>query len=110
MASVIINVLAMFADHHVLKARQTLFVIEGIDDVYASSAWQVVIVSYDPEVVQPEAIEQALAQAGYGPDKTTPVLAGSAEQYKDPSWEKLGARVTETNQSDLALSGDFCKY
>ena len=110
MASVTINAPAMFADHHVLKARETLLAMEGIEDVYASSAWQAVIVSYDPQTVQPEAIEQSRAQAGYGPDKTTPVLAGSAEQYKDPSWEALGSRITDTNETDLALSGDFRKY
>ena len=110
MASVTINAPAMFADHHVLKAREALLAMQGIEDVYASSAWQAVIVSYDPQAVQPEVIEQALAQAGYGPDKTTPVLAGSADQYKDPSWETLGSRVTETNETDLALSGDFRKY
>ena len=110
MASVTINAPTMFADHHVLKAREALLAMEGIEDVYASSAWQAVIVSYDPQAVQPEAIEQALAQAGYGPDKTTPVLAGSANQYKDPSWEAMGSRVTETNRADLALSGDFRKY
>ena len=110
MASVTINTPAMFADHHVLKARETLLAIEGINDVYASSAWQAVIVSYDPEAVQPEVIEQALIQAGYGPDTTTPILAENAARYKDPAWEALDSRVTETNQTDLALSGDFRKY
>jgi copper chaperone CopZ len=100
----------MFADHHVLKAREALLKLSGIDDVYASSAWQAVIVTYDPAAIQPEVIEQALAEAGYGPDGTTPVLAGSADQYKDPSWEAMGSRITETNTADLALSGDFRKY
>jgi hypothetical protein len=100
----------MFADHHVLKAREALLALSGIEDVYASSAWQAVIVTYDPAAIQPEAIARALEGAGYGPDQTTPVLAGSADQYKDPSWEALGARVTETNRADLALSGDFRKY
>ena len=110
MASVTINAPAMFADHHVLKARETLLALQGVDDVYASSAWKAVIVTYDSAAIQPEAIEQALVQAGYGPDNETPVLAGSANQYKDPSWEALGSRVTETNRADLALSGDFRKY
>jgi hypothetical protein len=100
----------MFADHHVLKAREALLALSGIEDVYASSAWQAVIVTYDPAAIQPEAIERALAQAGYGPDRTTPVLAESAAQFKDPSWEAMGPRVTETNQADLVLSGDFRKY
>ena len=105
-----LNAPAMFADHHVLKAREALLALTGVDDVYASSAWHAVIVAYDPAAIQPEAIEQALAQAGYGPDKTTPILAESAAQYKDPAWGAQGPRVTETNQADLALSGDFRKY
>ena len=110
MASITLTAPAMFADHHVLKAREALLALQGIDQVYASSAWQAVIVSYDPEVLQPEAIEQALAQAGYGPDKQTPILAENADQFKDPAWETNGVRITETNEGDLALSGDFRKY
>jgi len=110
MSSITLNAPALFADHHVLKAREALFTLSGVQDVYASSAWQAVIVTYDPAAVQPAAIEQALVQAGYGPDKTTPVLAQSGAQYKDLSWETLGTRVTETNRTDQALSGDFRKY
>ena len=110
MASVTLDAPTMFADHHVLKAREALLALSGVDEVYASSAWQAVIVTYDPAAIQPENIEQTLAQAGYGPDQATPVLVKSGTQYKDPSWETSGTRVTETNRSDLALSGDFRKY
>jgi copper chaperone CopZ len=101
---------AMFADHHVLTARQALLAVEGVDDVYASAAWQAVIVTYDEAKVQPAAIEQAMAEAGYGPDNVPPVLAESGAQYQDPSWQSLGSRVTKTNQADLAMSGDHRKY
>jgi hypothetical protein len=100
----------MFSDHHVLKAREALLALSGIENVYASSAWQAVIVTYDPASIQPEEIEHTLAQAGYSPDQATPVLAKSGAQYQDPSWQESGPRVTETNRSDLALSGDFRKY
>ncbi len=110
MASVTLSAPAMFADHHVLKVREALFALEGVDDIYASSAWQAVIVLYDPGKVQLAAIENALAEAGYGPEVTTPILAESGDRFKDPAWEALGVRVTETNESDLRLSGDFRKY
>jgi hypothetical protein len=100
----------MFADHHVLRAREALFALLGVDDVYASSAWQTVIVSYDPDKIDRAAIEQALAQAGYPPDGATPMLAESGEQFKDPAWEELGVRVTQTNQMDLQMSGEFRRY
>jgi len=101
---------AMFADHHVLKVRETLFALEGVTDVYASSAWQTVIVSYDEDKVGSAAIEDALSKAGYGSDKTTLILAESGDNFKDPAWAAMGSRVTQTNDADLAMSGEFRKY
>jgi copper chaperone CopZ len=100
----------MFADHHVLKARAALLALDGVETVYASSAWQAVIVTYDDQKTQPTAIEQALAEAGYAPDNVPPILAESGAQYQDPSWQQFGPRVTVTNQADLAMSGDHRKY
>jgi copper chaperone CopZ len=101
---------AMYADHHVLKVREKLFALEGIEDVYASSAWQTVIVSYDPDKLAQADIEATMDQAGYGPSTTTPVLAEWGERFKDPAWQALGARVTETNEADLRMSGEFRRY
>jgi copper chaperone CopZ len=101
---------AMYADHHVLKVREMLFALDGIEDVYASSAWQTVIVSYDPDVLAQADIETAMGEAGYGPSSTTPVLAEWGERFKDPAWQALGSRVTETNEADLRMSGEFRRY
>ena len=110
MANITLNTPTLFADHHVLKARKTLLALEGIKDVYASSAWQAVIVTYDPEQIVPTAIEQALAQAGYPPGEETPILASSGKRFRDPTWQEMGTRVTETNQADNKMSGEFRKY
>jgi copper chaperone CopZ len=101
---------AMFADHHVLKVREALFALDGVTDVYASSAWQTVIVSFDEDKVGSAAIEDALSKAGYGSGKATPILAESGSSLKDPAWEALGVRITQTNEADLAMSGDFRKF
>ena len=101
---------AMYADHHVLKVREVLFALEGVQDVYASSAWQTVVVSYDEDKVESAAIEEALSKAGFGPDKVTPILAQVGDQFKDLGWDVMGARATQTNQADLAMSGEFRKY
>jgi copper chaperone CopZ len=110
MGRVTLKAPAMYADHHVLKVRETLYALDGVQDVLASSAWQAVVVSYDDNKIEPAAIEDALSEAGYGSDKTTPILAESAEQFKDPAWEALGVRSTKTNQMDLQMSGEFRKY
>ena len=110
MASITLKAPAMFADHHVLKARTALLALDGIETVYASAAWQAVIVTYDEAKIQPTAIEQSLADAGYAPDNVPPILAESGAQFQDPSWQTLGSRVTATNKADLAMSGDHRKY
>lgn len=56
---------AMYADHHVIEVRHMLLEMPGVQDVYASSAFQVADVTYDPSVVTEEEIAGKLAEAGY---------------------------------------------
>jgi copper chaperone CopZ len=56
---------AMYADHHVTEVRSLLLEIPGVDDVYASSGFQLVEVRYDDTVVQPDDISNKLEEAGY---------------------------------------------
>jgi len=105
MASVTVSVPTMFADHHVMKVRDVLFSIQGVEDVFASSAWHAVIVSYNPDKTEAAAINKALTDAGYTPDKPTPVLATAVgHQFKDPSWDAITPRVTQTNETDIKMS------
>jgi copper chaperone CopZ len=59
------NLPAMYADHHVVEVRRILLGLSGVTDVYASSAFQVVEVTYDPDVVKEPEITKALEEAGY---------------------------------------------
>ncbi|NLS79890.1 MAG: cation transporter [Chloroflexi bacterium] len=110
MASITLSAPAMYADHHVLRVREALSALAGVQEVYASSAWQSVVVSYDSAKIAPAAIADALAQAGYGDQQGTPILAGEGEQYQDPAWEGAPIRATRTNEMDLKMSGEFRKY
>lgn len=56
---------AMYADHHVVEVRRILLEMPGVDDVYASSAFQVAEVTYDPEAVSESEIAEKLDSAGY---------------------------------------------
>lgn len=106
-----LNVPDMWADHHVLKARDALTKLKGVENVYASSAWKQILVSYDPAQIAPAAIEQALADAGYPVDgREVPMLVQPPEKHRDPKWEVLGARGTTTNRSDVEMSGEFRLY
>ncbi len=56
---------ALYADHHVVEVRRILFELPGIQDVYASSGFHIVEVVYDPEVLEARKIRDVLDQAGY---------------------------------------------
>jgi len=71
-----IDVPAMYGDHHVVEVRKILLRLPGVDDVYASSAFHVVEVSYDPTSISPEAIKAKLAEAGYLGELPLPVETG----------------------------------
>jgi copper chaperone CopZ len=105
MASVTINLPKMFADHHVLKVRDVLYAVDGVEDVVASSAWQAVIVTYQPDKTNPTTIEKTLTDAGYPPDAPTPILATlEGTQNKDPAWAAVAPRARQTNAADAKMS------
>jgi copper chaperone CopZ len=56
---------AMYGDHHVVEVRRILLEIPGVHDVYASSAFHVVEVSYDPAQTNDLEISVKLDEAGY---------------------------------------------
>jgi copper chaperone CopZ len=100
----------MYADHHVEAVRSALSQVQGVEDTYASSAFQRVAVSYDAQKVDTKAIEKALAEAGYAPGEKWE-LPDLPEGKEDNSpWYQTIKRVTTTNAADLEMSGDFRKY
>ena len=109
MEKTVLSVPKMWADHHVLKVREILTTLDGVKDVYASSAWKQVMVKYEPEKLEPTAIVESLERVGYGVDEAW-ALEGTRLSAGDPAWDELGVRVTKTNQRDLELSGDFRRY
>jgi len=109
MENALFTVPSMYADHHVIAVREALLALPGVEDVWASSAWQQVQVTYDPTVLSPDDLRRALEQAGYpvGDGQLPPSPTPTA---KDPAWEVLGFRMTETNRADLEMSGEFRRY
>jgi copper chaperone CopZ len=106
-----LNIPSMWADHHVLQVRDVLVHLDGVEAVYASSAWKQTLVTYDPARITRAALEQALAQAGYpAQDGEIPAMTAPGEHGRDPKWELLGARVTRTNRADVEMSGEFRRY
>jgi copper chaperone CopZ len=109
MEKTVLSVPKMWADHHVLTVRGVVTALDGVEDVYASSAWKQVVVEYDSSKLDQAAIVAALAEAGYGVDEALG-LEATRLSTGDPAWDELGVRVTKTNQRDLEMSGEFRRY
>jgi copper chaperone CopZ len=111
MENIILDLPSMYGDHHVLKVRDALADLEGIEELYASSAWRQLMISFDPKRIKQADIEQALADAGYPLDEgEPPALVEASDIKRDPKWAELDIRVTETNQADIEMSGEFRRY
>jgi copper chaperone CopZ len=73
---------AMYGDHHVIEVRNLLLAMPGVKSVYASSAFQVVEVAYDPAQQTTDTLQSVLEDAGY-----TGPLTVSAESG-DPTYQR----------------------
>lgn len=62
----------MFGDHHVREVRKLLQTLPGIDEIYASSSFQFLELSYDESKVGEEQISTLLEEAGYLGDFLAP--------------------------------------
>ncbi len=111
MEKVVLDVPTLWADHHVLNVRDALVSLEGVEDVYASSAWKQVLVSYDDSKIDQAEVEDTLAAAGYPVGEGgVPVVVQPTEIRRDPQWDVLGLRMSKTNFADLEMSGEFRRY
>lgn len=68
---------SLYGDHHVLEVRQILLDLPGTDEVYASSCFHVVDITYDPAKLDEDTIRNRLEGAGYLSDLQTPSETGS---------------------------------
>ena len=56
---------ALYGDHHVTEVRRILGGLTGVSEVYASSAFRVIEVTFDPKKISAEEITKRLENAGY---------------------------------------------
>jgi copper chaperone CopZ len=74
---------ALYGDHHVTEVRRILLELTGVTDVYASSAFQTIEVTYDKKRINDLQIADALEKAGYLGEWTMPIEMGTAAQQGD---------------------------
>ena len=68
----------MYGDHHVLEVRRLLLELPGVVDVYASSCFGIVEVTYEPSLINDLEIALKLDEAGYLGEWSFPAEAGVA--------------------------------
>jgi copper chaperone CopZ len=78
METCILDLPTMYGDHHVIEVRHILLAMTGIKEVYASSSFQVVELTYDPAQIDAATIIERLTEAGYLGEMTLPVETGQA--------------------------------
>lgn len=69
---------SMYGDHHVIAVRRLLLELAGVKDVYASSSFRVVDITFDDTAVSPDKIKQKLDEAGYLGELPMPAETGQA--------------------------------
>jgi copper chaperone CopZ len=111
MEKIVLNLPTLYADHHVMILRDALLALDGVSEVYASSAWRQAVVSYDPQKTDDAAIEGAVVEAGYPVGEAElPMLVQREKIGRDPQWVKFDQRVSKTNRVDLEMSGEHRRY
>lgn len=71
---------ALYGDHHVTEVRRILMELEGVTDVYASSAFQTIEVTYDETRINDLQIAVKLDETGYLGEWSIPFEMGVAPQ------------------------------
>ena len=97
MKTKVFEVPALYGDHHVTEVRRILFELEGVTEVYASSAFQIIEVTYDELKINDLEIAVKLDEAGYLGEWTAPIETGSAPEQG--SAEKPFFRHTTTYET-----------
>ncbi len=87
---------ALYGDHHVTEVRRRLLELEGVVDVYASSAFQTIEVTYDESKISEGQITARLDEAGYLGGWTAPIEMGVAVEQGN---EKPYFRHTATYET-----------
>jgi copper chaperone CopZ len=97
---------ALFADHHVLEVRRILLDLPGVTEVYASSAFQVVEVTYDETKINDLGLALKLDEAGYLGEWTIPIEVGAGSHPTDSGQRPFfrHSAVYETTQKTVSFA------
>ncbi len=82
MDKVTLNVPGMYGDHHVLAVRDILGQLPGVENIFATSAFKQVVVTFDPAKAKPADFESALSAQGYMEETPWPEVTDAIKAQK----------------------------
>jgi copper chaperone CopZ len=80
--TIVLEVPMLYADHHVIEVRRILFDFPGVKDVYASSSFRVVEITYDETITNEIELSKKLDEAGYIAEWSIPSETGAKPVYE----------------------------
>ena len=95
---------ALYGDHHVTEIRRILLELPGVVDVYASSAFQIVEVTYDRDKINDLEIAVKLDAAGYLGEWTAPIEAGATAYHAEAGLKPYFRHTAAYEQTRLTVS------
>lgn len=104
MKTVTYEVPAMYGDHHVQEVIRILMEKPGVEDVYASSAFQMVEIQYDPKKLKEDEIESLLDESGYLGEFDFPTETDAAT-YLEADRSESFFRHTEVYETNREVVG-----
>jgi copper chaperone CopZ len=95
---------ALYGDHHVTEIRRILLELPGVIDVYASSAFQIVEVTYDQGKINDLEIAVKLDAAGYLGEWTAPIESGATAYHAETGLKPYFRHTAAYEQTQLVVS------
>jgi copper chaperone CopZ len=100
MKTITIEVPTMYGDHHVIEVRKILLELSGVEDIYASSGFHIVEVTFDEGKIDEGEIAAVLEEAGYLGELEVPVELGTSAERENGQkpYFRHTAAYEQTNQ------------
>lgn len=73
----------MYGDHHVIEVRRLILELPGVEEVYASSGFRFIEVTYDETKLTSDKIKATLEEAGYLGELPVAVEQGAIEDREN---------------------------
>lgn len=110
MENVTLTVPMMYGDHHVLEVRKLLATLPGVQDIYASSAFQIVEVQFDENELRADDIRDKLEQAGYLGEMALPVETGTAPNEENGQAPFFRSTAVHTQTGEVVSFAQKAPY